>query len=382
MKYSIVIPTYNNKYHLVETLRALQNQIHHSTDSYEVIVVDDGSSDGLLDYISNFEFQLNLKINHLKRDNFSCRARARNIGWKNALGNYIVFIDSDILVKEDHLSQLDRYFDAKPDCVVIGNRLHMKDNFQPAKMGDKFSVNYDFPSENYSVLDYRYLVFSSQSYNSTLIPDVWLHAYSCNIAVAKEWLVKTDGFDEKFIDWGLEDVELGYRFHLLGLNISINPYIETFHQGAGHRDDIAISQQRIDKYKENIHYFLRKHPTALSAYLDPVNHLIDGQYFESFNVESNDVLFEFYDHLNLDEFKNNLLQNQSTEERRIVVFDFSKSSNLDVWIQSSSLPIYYFPMTRMIDVIKMQKFIDMERHKVKLSKPKNHNIIQLESALN
>lgn len=363
MKYSIVIPTYNNKYHLAETLHALQYQMNYPCNSYEVLVIDDGSSDDLFGYISDFKFQLDLKIIRLERDKYSCRARARNIGFKNASGEYIVFIDSDILVKEDHLTQLDRYFDANSNCLVVGNRLHIKNNFRPIKGVNSFSANYAFPIENYAVLDYRHLVFSAQSYNGFLVPDPWLHTYSCNIAVAKKWLIQTNGFDEKFIDWGLEDVELGYRLHLLGLNIAINPFLETFHQGNGHRDDIAISQQRIKKYKENISHFLNKHPSALSNFNDPVDHLINGQHFETFHVDESDELLEFHDHLNIEDFKEQIISIQKNSSARIVILDFTKNSNLDVWVQAFSLTIYYFPMSRVIDVARMQAFITEERRK-------------------
>lgn len=363
MKYSIVIPTYNNKYHLAETLFALQHQKNYPRNSYEVLVIDDGSSDDLFGYISDFKFLLDLNIIRLERDEYSCRARARNVGFKNASGEYIVFIDSDILVKEDHLSQLDRYFDINSNCLVVGNRLHVKNNFRPTKEVNSFSANYTFPIKNYSVLDYRYLVFSAQSYNGSLIPDPWLHTYSCNIAVAKKWLIQTNGFDEKFIDWGLEDVELGYRLYLLGLNIAINPFLEAFHQGNGHRDDIAISQQRIKKYKENISYFLHKHPSALSNYNDPVDHLINGQNFVTFQIEESDVLLEFHDHLNIEAFKEKIISIQKNSSARIVILDFTNNSNLDVWIQAFSLTIYYFPISRVIDVVEMQAFITEERRK-------------------
>ncbi len=363
MKYSIVIPTYNNKYHLAETLYALQHQKNYPCNSFEILVIDDGSSDDLFGYISDFKFLLNLKIIRLERDEYSCRARARNIGFKNASGEYIVFIDSDILVKEDHLLQLDRYFDANSNCLVVGNRLHIKNNFRPVNEANLFTANYAFPSENYSVLDYRHLVFSAQSYNGSVIPDSWLHTYSCNIAVAKKWLIQTNGFDEKFIDWGLEDIELGYRLHLLGLNITINPFLETFHQGNGHRDDIAISQQRIKKYKENISYFLYKHPSALSHYNDPVDHLINGKPFETFDIRESDEVFKFHDHLNIEDFKENIINIQKNSAARIIILDFTNNSNLDVWVQASSLNIYYFPMSRVIDVVKMQAFITEERRK-------------------
>jgi glycosyltransferase involved in cell wall biosynthesis len=91
-----VIPAYNNKLLLRKTLEALNYQIGYGRNDYEVIIVDDGSSDGTCDYIKNVNRNYNLKYFYLERCDDSGRARARNYGWKKASGDIIIFIDSYI----------------------------------------------------------------------------------------------------------------------------------------------------------------------------------------------------------------------------------------------------------------------------------------------
>jgi len=90
---SVVVPTYNVEPYIVACLDSINNQ---SIDNYEIICVDDGSTDATCDiiekYIQNDKSQ---KIRLLKNLNNIGAARARNRGMEEAKGEYIIFLDSD-----------------------------------------------------------------------------------------------------------------------------------------------------------------------------------------------------------------------------------------------------------------------------------------------
>jgi glycosyltransferase involved in cell wall biosynthesis len=97
--FSIVIPTYNRLPILQKCLTALENQQYQEiiTD-YEVIVVDDGSTDQTLEWLENNQ----VKLPHVR---WFCQvhqgpAAARNLGVEQAKGDTIIFIDSDLVVTE------------------------------------------------------------------------------------------------------------------------------------------------------------------------------------------------------------------------------------------------------------------------------------------
>ncbi len=87
MKFSVIIPTYNRGWVIKESVNSLLRQIF--TD-YEVIVVVDGSVDDTIEILKEF----NDKIIVLKKENEG-PSQARNLGAKNAKGEYLIFLDDD-----------------------------------------------------------------------------------------------------------------------------------------------------------------------------------------------------------------------------------------------------------------------------------------------
>lgn len=94
--FSIVLPTYNRGNLIGMTIRSLLDQTYHN---FEIIVVDDGSTDDTEQVIKNIESN---KIRYYKIEN-SERGFARNYGAKHAAGNYINFFDSDDIALANHL---------------------------------------------------------------------------------------------------------------------------------------------------------------------------------------------------------------------------------------------------------------------------------------
>lgn len=99
-RFSIVIPNYNKGKYVGECLESIFNQTIDK-EKYEVIVVDDGSSDNSIEEISKYDVRL-------FKSNRELAGGARNIGIDNATGEYVVFIDSDdFLTSNTVLEKLD-----------------------------------------------------------------------------------------------------------------------------------------------------------------------------------------------------------------------------------------------------------------------------------
>lgn len=108
---SVVIPTYNRKQIVLEAIKsALQQQ----PKNYEVIVVDDGSTDGTDSYLES----LKLPIRIIRKENGGV-STARNLGIKQSAGKLIAFLDSDDLWLPGILKAQSNYLESHPVIPLV-----------------------------------------------------------------------------------------------------------------------------------------------------------------------------------------------------------------------------------------------------------------------
>jgi len=110
-KVSVIIPTYNSAQFITETLESVFAQTYKD---YEVIVVDDGSTDNTKEVLKPYMS----KIRYIYKENGG-PASARNVGIKNAQGEYIAFLDSDDLWLPEKLEKQVEYFKSDPDVALV-----------------------------------------------------------------------------------------------------------------------------------------------------------------------------------------------------------------------------------------------------------------------
>jgi glycosyltransferase involved in cell wall biosynthesis len=371
MKFSFVIPTFNNKALLRQTLEALNHQVGFGRDDYEVIVADDGSTDRTGEFIQASGRNYNLCYLYLERNAESSRSRTRNAGWRRATGAIIVFIDSDIVVKEDYLQELNRCFSLNGTIMVTGPRLMLD---QPVSLEEvanrQIFKKYYFEKTRYERLEYRYFFYAIASYNANAIRLPWTQIYGCNLVAPKTFLEQVGGFDENFQEWGLEDLELGYSLYQKGVKLVYNSKLETLHQYHGERNDLVITADKLAGYAKNVAYFVAKHPQALRMSPKIAFKYLAGD-FEAGKIhpfdlhpESRDLVIKFKDGTQLARVKEQILELLRSGEVKITVFDYVEDTDLDIWIQlldPGKNPVRYFPMSRQIDVAAMARYIDAER---------------------
>lgn len=205
MYFSVVIPTYNRKPILEKCLRALENQhlLDNKVSGYEIVLVDDGSTDGTLEWLATHQNEF--PHVHCFSQNHYGPAAARNLGVKEAKGDTIIFIDSDLVVTE-------KFLQAHADGLIEGEK---KIN------GDRLftygwvinTCNFDCPtSEPYKITDFSAAYFATG-----------------NVAIARKWLEEAGLFDTRFQLYGWEDLELGVRLKKLGLKLIKCPDAVGYH---------------------------------------------------------------------------------------------------------------------------------------------------------
>lgn len=198
---SVVVPTYNRLGRLRKVISALEQQ-QFSSDDYEVVVVSDGSSDGTEDYLNGLRSERNVRC--FSQTNQG-PAAARNLGVKKAIGEFIVFIDDDVVASPPLLAQHMRsHREAGREVVVVG----------PLLSPEGFDMTPWVRWEQEMLMkQYR-----------ALVAGVWQTSarqfYTGNASLRRSHILAAGGFDEGFRR--AEDVELAYRLAHRGLDFLFN----------------------------------------------------------------------------------------------------------------------------------------------------------------
>jgi len=207
MKLDVIIPTYNRKKELLETLKAFSNQTYKN---FEIIIVDDGSTDGTIDVLKNINFPFKIKCIF---QNHGGPAIARNQGIKESSSEIIFFTGDDIIPSENLLEEHINFHQKrkKKNLVVLGYTKW--DNRIKRTPFIKYVGNYHFA---YST------IFDKENVD-------WGCFYTSNISINREFLIKNGIFDESFLFAAYEDTELSYRLHKKGMQIIFNKDAIAYH---------------------------------------------------------------------------------------------------------------------------------------------------------
>jgi glycosyltransferase involved in cell wall biosynthesis len=106
LNFSIIVPVYNRPKEIDELLESLTKQ--DFSDDFEVLIIEDGSTDTCKSIIENYTAQLDLK--YYFKENTGAGA-SRNFGMQQAIGNYYIILDSDVLVPKQYLSEVSKALD-------------------------------------------------------------------------------------------------------------------------------------------------------------------------------------------------------------------------------------------------------------------------------
>ena len=180
---SVVIATRNRKNILKKCLRALNKQ-NYDHNKFEVIIIDDGSTVNNKSMINKLNLDYSLTYKYQKQTG---PAGARNKGIRLAKSDYIIFIDDDIIVNKDfiksHMNKHSKY----NNIIVHGPVIYTNNIDKPTSAQKK-------------IKDFSNAFFATG-----------------NASIKKDYLFKAGLFNEKFYEYGWEDLEFGKRLKKLNL---------------------------------------------------------------------------------------------------------------------------------------------------------------------
>lgn len=202
MSLSIIIPAHDQAHSLQLTLTSLTRQTLEP-DRFEVVLVDDCSSQDLAAVAEGFADRLNIR--YLRNPQNLGRARTRNKGIAAAGNDDLLLLDADSYCTPDLLDRHHRFGDRGAGAVLLGRRREPDWSTLDALLGGRLPTGHSGLEE-----DPRYhLGFEPDTFAGSRTP--WLFAYCNNMSVSRKLLDAVGGFNEDFIRWGYEDNELAYR---------------------------------------------------------------------------------------------------------------------------------------------------------------------------
>lgn len=246
---SIVIPTYNRRDILENTLNSLLNQ-SISFEQYEIIVVDDCSSDNTYDYMQNM-CKLAHKLTYIRHNNNEGRVQTRNDGIKASHGEIVIFLDDDNVPDYNFV-----------EAHILCHSRHIGQSI--AVMGNASYCDEIIRESNFArFLQSRYLGFRSSSDRMTIdyenLPSRCLATLNCSMR--RSDLLAVGMFDNAFRYYGGEDGYMGYCLNQIGIKIVFEENARTLHY-----DDISILRYKnkiLETSKFGINILLEKCPDFL-----------------------------------------------------------------------------------------------------------------------
>jgi GT2 family glycosyltransferase len=238
---SVVVPTHQRRASLERVLRSLGGQ-SLPPDEYEVIVAIDGSTDGTRELVDAMRTPFALRSIWKPRGG---RASACNAGWRIATGALVVFLDDDMEATHEFLAAHLDVHAPDPSLGGVGAVPIATDgsaNPVTRYVADRFNAHL----RNLAAPGY---VFGLRDF------------YSGNFSVAREILERIGGFDESFVVYGNEDLDLSLRLRAAGVRLVFSSAaVARQHY---EKDFPALASDNLEKGRSAAQ-LARKHPASFA----------------------------------------------------------------------------------------------------------------------
>ena len=230
---TIIIPTYNRGSKILNALGSLQNQ---TFKDFEVVIVNDGSTDNTKEILDEHLPEFDLKVRVINQVN-SGRAEVRNNGASVAAGAILIFMDDDMRHEDNAIEQHVSHHVSRPDTILVGNQVE------------------DLRIATTDMQRYRAAISNEWSIKigvkeGPLIADN-LHITAANFSISKKIFFQVGGFDRNLSD--TEDYDFAMRAFEQGVPVYYNENIIGWH------DDFVTCRSYIERRKQYIrsHKYLK-----------------------------------------------------------------------------------------------------------------------------
>lgn len=230
-RFSIVVPVFDRFAFTHRCLAALAS--HSSGQTFEVIVVDDRSTDGTAERLAAYQ-----GVRCVRQPENRGFVDACNAGAAAAQGELLVFLNNDALVQRGWLDALWDLFERRPEAGLVGSKLIYPDGRLQEAGGVLFA---DASAWNYGHLDDPY----KPCYSYVREPD---YCSGAALAIRKNLFDALSGFDRHFAPGYYEDADLAMRVRAAGFKVYYDPHAVAVHfegiSSGTDRDPVVTGMKR------------------------------------------------------------------------------------------------------------------------------------------
>lgn len=261
-KISVIIVSYNTK---KLTRNAIESFYDYVKTPFEMIVVDNASSDGSLEMLTKLQKKYR-NLNIIKSDNNLGFGKANNLGAETAKGRYLLFVNSDTVTNTDYPKKMMEYFKKNKGIGILGGRLLNTDKSIQSNGGDLPNLiriigwQFNFDSFSWWRSLFGSLHASLQEMSKTKNVG-WVTG--AMFMISRKNYSSISGFDENIFMYA-EDLDLCWRVKTkLNKKVIYYPYAYITHLGGGS----SSSANSLIKEAEMLPYVIEKHQGVLNAAL-------------------------------------------------------------------------------------------------------------------
>ena len=224
---AVVVPVFERAATLVRTLVSFEAQTHRD---FEVIVVDDGSTEDIAAAVTEADPHIPLRLLRQERDGFGAH-RARNHGASATSADVVLFVDADCIAHPDLIARHLFWHSRAGNVVVAGTRTHLDGSELPLdSIRSGLEVeDRDAPGGGVHPQDWRRL-FYRRNKQLTMGDAAFRAGLSSNLSVRRDAFQAVGGFSTVFREWGGEDTELTWRLWNFGMFVIPDNQALVMHQ--------------------------------------------------------------------------------------------------------------------------------------------------------